>query len=107
MGDSRSRRRRRWNLFKQNPFCHWCKRLVFWSDGHDVNEHLLQATLDHVRSRYDPTRGQHLGINTVLACRQCNQSRALQEEITLGICKKVKKGKRFLVSVADGLKGGL
>lgn len=98
-----SRQKRTWRLFKKNPYCHWCKRLVFWSTRNDGCNDSVRATLDHLRSRFDPTRGQHLGVNTVLACRDCNQRRGLEEEIALGICKKVKKGKRFLVSIAEGL----
>ena len=46
------------------------------------------ATLDHLRSRLDPTRYEKAGPNeerTVLSCYRCNVERGKQEELNLSI----------------------
>lgn len=44
------------------------------------------ATVDHLDSRLNPERGKHKGeLRHVMACSKCNQRRARQEELEVGI----------------------
>jgi hypothetical protein len=77
--------RRRENLMKWHPFCHWCNReLVYFKveDGH-IPENF--ATVDHIYSRLMHPDGRPARGERVLACRECNQGRNRQEELSLGV----------------------
>lgn len=86
---SKKQKERRDRLFEQHPFCHWCGvKLIHPREFLEVRggrlrmaknkNHKLMATLDHLDSRYDTTRGMFSGMwipRTVLACHQCNCAR--------------------------------
>lgn len=85
---NKQQKRRRNRLFREHPFCHFCDcRLVlikdpkvkYWPDN--------SATIEHRKTRLDPTRGTDRSPEnlTVLACRKCNQDRGRAAEIVAGI----------------------
>jgi hypothetical protein len=68
-------RKRKENLWKRDPHCHWCGRLTR-TEGEQNND---LATVDHLRTKYDPSRwlrGDGQDERTVLACYACNNERA-------------------------------
>lgn len=77
---------RRLNLMKKSPFCHWCgRRLVYFKTegGQKLPDNF--ATIDHINSRLIHTGGRPWMGERVLSCPRCNQDRARQEELSLGI----------------------
>ena len=90
-------------LHKNDPRCHWCKRITklicqpFIRGEPDP----LMATIDHVVSRYSPYRyvrkkkGQR---RKVLACYQCNHSRSVQETLCLSRAEILERSNGFSLS---------
>jgi hypothetical protein len=79
---TRSRvRKRREKLWQADPHCHWCGCLTVPPSGAAKMKRIPKnmATLDHLRSRYDSSRGSDCEEATVLACWQCNQRRSSEE----------------------------
>ena len=81
MGSKSARRLR--NLFSRDRRCFWCgvttimivPRPSVLPDNH--------ATVDHLRSRFDPTRwkkNRQRHERTVLACYRCNHRRGAEEQ---------------------------
>ncbi len=86
------RTRRRLNLWRANPHCHWCNTLTVLPTGASVKGQTRPdntATLDHVRSRLHeervPGRPWPEGSNTVLACHKCNAQRNVEEQAGLPV----------------------
>ena len=75
-------KRQRRRLYEQNPYCHWCQRklqLIEKPGGKLPDD---AATIDHLRSRYDPLRQVPATRNEcrrVLACFRCNFERGRKE----------------------------
>jgi hypothetical protein len=90
-------------LFKQDPRCHWCKRVtkLICEKSLKGEADPLMATIDHVISRYHPHRwvkrktGQK---RKVLACYQCNHSRSTQETLCLSRAEILQRSKGFSLS---------
>lgn len=82
MSKKTARRRRR--LWDADPHCYWCGQLTV-----ELNLKPYEkppgnlATLDHLRSRLDVTRGTTLAVSTVLSCLRCNNERAAAEQARL------------------------
>lgn len=74
------KKRRRRELWEQDPHCHWCgvetKLYHKFSGGRTEPD---QATLDHLYTRLDPLRYRHDHARQVfvLACYKCNWERGL------------------------------
>lgn len=77
-------KRRRKRLWEADPCCYWCRRptILLNVPGGQLPENA--ATIDHLRSKFDPTRGQPIrgrwDFRYVLACWKCNNERARIEE---------------------------
>lgn len=84
---------RRQRLLEADPHCYWCGReVVEWVFESGVAPPLNQATIDHVNSR---VRGPRPKIGRwVLACRECNEGRAREEEAELGIEELRRRSRR-------------
>lgn len=85
-----SNRKRRLKLWNKDPHCYYCGRLTVERSKDDQRKPGelpdKQATLEHLRSRLDPTRQEPCIDNnerTVLACRECNETKAAEEELLL------------------------
>lgn len=86
---SKTKRQQLFFMWKRNPSCHWCGRdtmLVLRTEAHPHNKvppRDDEATIDHLRSRFDPTR-QEPNLNhefrRVLACWRCNNERSRAEQ---------------------------
>ena len=73
--------RRRDRLFKIHPYCYWCgcKLLKCCKQNRKKPD---VATIDHLRSKLDPSRqiiDNSQNPRTVLSCNKCNQERAKKE----------------------------
>ena len=62
---------RRKKLFEQHPYCFWCDTELTLELRKENT-----ATIDHLRSRLHPLKRVNGGVRTVLACSECNQTRA-------------------------------
>jgi 5-methylcytosine-specific restriction endonuclease McrA len=76
--------KRRDKLFSLHPFCHWCGKEVHLYPhlrGRGRKRPLDEATLDHLRSRYNTERQipSWDKEQTVLACWECNHRRGEEE----------------------------
>ena len=73
--------RRRERLFKEHPYCYWCNcKLVKCCKKNRKRPNI--ATIDHLRSRLDPSRQMKdysQNPRTVLSCSKCNENRAKEE----------------------------
>jgi len=71
-------------LYQSDPHCYWCGRITTLTQGH-VNGHdcPLQATIDHIYSKFNPMRWVKGHDRKVIACYQCNHDRAVFEESQL------------------------
>lgn len=96
MGQKRlsSYKKRRINLWKQNPHCHWCGCVTILPDDILKDDHERipytenMATVDHLYTRLTGLRytmPSINGCNTVLACNKCNNDRNRVEEKMIGI----------------------
>lgn len=75
MGTQRIKRRRR-NLHRRDPRCHWCGNDTVLMEGHIKYPPPNMATLDHLDDRFDVNRGSYAHAErTVLACVACNNAR--------------------------------
>lgn len=87
MSDTGRWRRRHW---RQDPRCAWCGRVtVLVTPRRHEAPPPNMATVDHLRDRYDPTRGEPLRgrpeVRRVLACLECNHGRAERKTAALPI----------------------
>lgn len=89
---SRTKKQRQ-RLHKHNPHCHWCGRLTILIERtSNINMKLRphqpdEATIDHLRSRFDPARRTNIQPTErrhVLSCYECNIKRGREEEIKMG-----------------------
>jgi hypothetical protein len=88
------RKRRRERLWgSQGGLCHWCgKPMRHWNDCPEVTTNVRPlpadlATIDHLRDRFDPTRGERTRNGEqrwVLAHQKCNQERGRKREVEFG-----------------------
>lgn len=101
---------RRDRLFNEHPFCYWCGvKLIHPREFLELRagkprmkakqNHSYMATLDHLDSRYDETRGMfsRMGIaRTVLACHACNnyRNRLIESKLPKEILHRLAKGER-------------
>ena len=77
-----SNRKRRHKLFLQDPHCHWCGCEVVESQSRQKNQQDNSATLDHLRTKFDPQRGEPSDKEqTVLSCYKCNNERGMADEL--------------------------
>lgn len=73
-------------LHKIDPRCYWCKKETVLPPKPNNSPFPSLATIDHIYSRFDIRRfvekkpGE---IRRVLACYECNQKRAREEEARL------------------------
>jgi hypothetical protein len=77
--------RRRRNLLRVHPYCHWCEIELVWyyiPGGHNNADHGKLpdnfATIEHIYTKNDgprPTKGK-----LVLACLKCNHDRGQADE---------------------------
>lgn len=85
------RKRRRLSLFQRDPHCHWCGRLTRYDYVPGVKTQPPDlATIDHLdnrRKRGDKRERERSSIpdvvpgeRTVLACRECNERRAVNPD---------------------------
>jgi hypothetical protein len=75
-----SDKKRKLKLFAQHPFCYWCEKPVKLYP-HTCHHKLDEATLDHLRTRYNPDRQipSPAQEQTVLACWGCNHRRGAED----------------------------
>jgi hypothetical protein len=77
----RRRKHRRLNLWRKNPYCHWCGKKLKWK----------QTTLDHINQRVKVETRPRFG-QTVLSCNKCNQQRAIKVENEMTLIQKWLRG---------------
>ena len=106
MSGSKAQKRRRDNLFKQHPYCHWCKCKL--SHPEIVKQKQTQpgdmATIDHLRNRTDFNRTEANTENqtrTVLSCKKCNEERGRISEQALPIEDLRARSKRHGVKTGE------
>jgi hypothetical protein len=81
MAIPREKRSRRMRLFLRGPCCFWCGRVTVYETSKPIRNPLA-ATVDHLFSQLHPRRRE--GWNWyVLACYECNLSRAHAEAMKL------------------------
>lgn len=87
-----TKRIRKRNLLKKNPFCTYCKcQLATNPSKKDAPNY---ATLDHYIPK-SKTGGIDIGGNKVLSCRQCNEAKAdMRAEDFLIKLKSLKESKQ-------------
>ena len=96
-----SNRKLKLKLYELDPHCHWCKQKTVLTDVKKMNKRTinpLMATVDHVYSRYDLRRFVKKTPNEVrkvLACFNCNNTRARQETKQLSRQELYLRGKGF------------
>lgn len=84
-----SHRKIKLKLFNENPNCHWCGELTVLTNEPSLNKSNINpkmATVDHIISRLHVERWVKRGPDErrkVLACYECNQRRAMEEESKL------------------------
>lgn len=82
-------RKRRNEMFRTDPHCHWCGCELVLPENCDVNTRNQpdnMATIDHLRSRYTLTRQEPNHTKEqrlVLSCYRCNTSRNDKEQATI------------------------
>jgi 5-methylcytosine-specific restriction endonuclease McrA len=76
-------KRRRDRLVKEYPFCYWCGKPVKLYPPLKPHQKppLDQATIDHLRTRYNPDRQipSPDKEQTVLSCWECNHKRGSED----------------------------
>lgn len=90
-------------LYRQDPRCHWCKRVTKLTCEKFIRGHAdpLMATIDHVVSRYHPHRWvkkKKHHRRKVLACYECNHNRSVQETLCLSRAEVLERSKGFSLS---------
>lgn len=90
-------------LYRENPRCHWCKRVTKLICEPHLKGHPdpLMATIDHMVSRYHPHRWVKKKKNhrrKVLACYECNHNRSVQETLCLSRAEILERSKGFSLS---------
>ena len=80
-----SNRKRRENLYKQDPHCYWCGILCTVNTSH--KQKATDATLDHIHSKLFLKRWlskeEYSKGKNVLSCYKCNQNRARREDLAM------------------------
>jgi len=69
-------------LWERNPHCHWCGIPTILTNNPDGVIPDDAATVDHLISRYNPTRWVQKSpyeIRKVLSCAKCNKQRSYDE----------------------------
>ncbi len=104
MGGTKTLRKRRDSLFKQHPYCHWCKcklshpRLI----KHKQTQPDNMATIDHLRNRLDFNRTEPNIENqsrTVLSCKGCNEERGKESVESLSEEELWSRSGRYPISI--------
>jgi hypothetical protein len=97
-GQNKKRKIRLWN---QDPHCHWCGCLTELICDPEIKPGQVNpkmATVDHLRTKYDPNRWTNNNgkeERTVLACFKCNNDRAAKENASRPIEDLQRRGKGF------------
>lgn len=85
----RSNRKLRIKLHEKDPMCYYCgKYTVLSTHKKHAKEVPNLATLEHLRTRFDANRSEPNYTNErriVLACKKCNQEKAREKELEVGI----------------------
>lgn len=98
-GSSRWTREQKKRHYDKNPYCHWCgRRMIFLSvemiKFYKNNPPPLFCTTEHLVNRFDPLRKNLKAIpankRRVLACKECNEKRGVEDAIKAGIWKPAK-----------------
>lgn len=79
---NKRKRRRLLRLWQADNKCHWCRvETVLFLLGRYQKMPDNYATIDHLKSRFDPERQVNPSYEerTVLACNKCNFKRNLEE----------------------------
>ncbi len=87
----------RYAFWKKDPKCHWCGiPTVMYPHLNGKTCHDDEATIDHLRSRLDPTRWdpQNGEKRRVLSCKKCNEKRAEEECAALSLDELHKRSGR-------------
>ena len=118
---SKKQKIRRDRIFSMHPFCHWCGvKLIHPKEFLEIRGARLRmkrnqntrymATLDHLDSRYDETRGMFSGMwlpRTVLACAECNsyRNKLVESKLPKEILHRLAKGERAsqVIKYDDGV----
>ena len=98
-------------LWKKNPHCRYCgvvtilpQHVIKGRDGLHRLRHFPDnmATIDHLRSRLDPERGNHIPSERryILSCNKCNNKRGKKEVSELDLEKLWKQSKRFPIAMS-------
>lgn len=77
-------RKRKEALLKKFNHCYYCKVEMVWyglQKGEKQPDNF--ATWDHINQKYDHPDGRPAIGRLVLACRKCNESRAIESEKAL------------------------
>ena len=86
VSNTKELRRRRFNLMRYHPFCHWCgRKLVYFKMEGGGKTPDDFATIDHINSRLIYPNGRPRIGKQVLACPPCNRGRAVEEKKSLGV----------------------
>jgi hypothetical protein len=94
----KSVKRRREQLMRYDPHCHWCGcEVVYFEPQRRQKVPDNFATIDHVYSRM---AGRPLQGRWVLACSRCNQERGQAEQAALGLDELHRRSLRQPYSVA-------
>jgi hypothetical protein len=76
-------RKKREQLYSEDPHCHWCGTLTVQLKGHVSKPPENAATIDHLIHQWHDRRKQNKCAPNekryVLACRKCNMQRGLVE----------------------------
>ncbi len=89
--------RRRETLFKEHPYCYWCNCKLIKCCKQNIKRSNM-ATIDHLRSRLDPSRlmiDNSQNPRTVLSCSKCNNQRAKEEVSKLTKKDLQERSKRY------------
>lgn len=76
-------KKRRREMWKQDPHCYWCRReTVLYHKLGGGKTRPDQATIDHLYNRLDPRRLLHAHgeCKYVLSCYECNWKRGLETQ---------------------------
>lgn len=87
---SKRLRKQRERLWRTNPHCYYCGNLTELPPHmqHLKNQKDHYATIEHIYSKYNPLRrtpNTTMEQRHVLACYKCNQEKARQDELAVGI----------------------
>jgi hypothetical protein len=96
VASNRKRKEKLWNI---DCHCFWCGcKTILESNPSLKKPDPRMATIDHLRSKFNPERWERNTSNevrTVLACFSCNNKRASKENASRPIEELRRRGKGF------------